>query len=363
MATTSTGSTADSLLIGRNGTLALVAYKVVLTMLIIYLLAKLWPYPTPNLTPPSNEGATESAQRSAISVTAGVATTDSPATAAVADTTAQPGGDTAAAASRATSAYAAGDSLFIPVWLECRRDLYKTYSQIKDVRDYSAIPKCISVFGKKVSIWDEQRLLFMILLAGALGSMVHALRSLSSYIGDQQLKWNWVPYYVLLPFAGSAIALVFYVVIRGGFFSSGADFNETNPFGFVAVAALVGLFSQSAILKLQSVAYNIFEKPPTQSDSLHQEEETATTAATITAVERKAAVAGGAEDVVHITGTGFTESSKAEINGKPSLAVFEGATLLTVQLEPTHLTVLDNGGELRVAVLNGDKRSNEMPLS
>jgi hypothetical protein len=355
MATTRTGSATDSSrLVSPIGTIGLVAYKVIFTVLIIYLLAKLWPYPTPNLTPPSNEGATEAEQRLALDTTAAAAPADTSAAAA----------STADTATRA-SAYAAGDSLFIPVWLACRTDLVHTYRNIKDVRDYSAIPKCVSIFGKKVSIWDEQRLLFMILLAGALGAMVHSIRSMSSYIGDQQLMWNGVPYYILLPFAGSAIALIFYVVIRGGFFSSGADFNETNPFGFVAVAALVGLFSQSAILKLQSIAYNIFEKPPAHSDSLEvaDDDKTPAVAATITNVTRKAAVAGGAEDVVHITGTGFTESSKAEVNGKPFLAVFEGATLLTVQLEPAHLAVLDNGGELRIAVLNGDQRSNEMPLT
>ena len=54
------------------------------------------------------------------------------------------------------------------------------------------------------------------------------------------------------PFAGTALAVVFYLVIRGGFFSPQAGFKQTSPFGFAAFAAMVGMFSEQAVLKFKA---------------------------------------------------------------------------------------------------------------
>lgn len=54
------------------------------------------------------------------------------------------------------------------------------------------------------------------------------------------------------PFPGTALAVVFYLVIRGGFFSPQAGFRQTSPFGFAALAALLGIFSERAVLKLNA---------------------------------------------------------------------------------------------------------------
>ena len=67
-------------------------------------------------------------------------------------------------------------------------------------------------------IWWEVRLLLIVILSGALGSLVHTLRSIYWYVGNKSLKWSWLSMYVLLPFCGAALALVFYFVVRGGFF-------------------------------------------------------------------------------------------------------------------------------------------------
>ena len=123
-------------------------------------------------------------------------------------------------------------------------------------------PGHVKVLGKQFEVYDEVRLLWIVILAGALGSLVHALRSVYWYVGMRGLVWSWIGKYLMLPFAGSALAVVFYLVIRGGFFSPQAGFGNTSPFGFAAMAALVGLFSEQAVLKLQEVAETIFTKPP-----------------------------------------------------------------------------------------------------
>jgi hypothetical protein len=130
----------------------------------------------------------------------------------------------------------------------------------------------IRIFFWHFEIWDEVRLLLIVIFAGALGSLVHTVRSIFWYVGNRYLKWSWVPKYILQPFAGSALAVIFYVVVRGGFFSPQTTFENTSPFGFAALAALVGLFSEQAVLKLKKVAETLLEPPAPGEDAQPQEE-------------------------------------------------------------------------------------------
>jgi hypothetical protein len=110
-------------------------------------------------------------------------------------------------------------------------------------------------------MWDEQRLLLLVILGGALGTLVHSLRSVYWYIGNRNLVKSWMAMYFMLPFAGAALALVFYLVVRGGFFSPQSSFQQTSPFGFAAFSALIGMFSSQAVLKLKEVAEVMLSKP------------------------------------------------------------------------------------------------------
>jgi hypothetical protein len=130
----------------------------------------------------------------------------------------------------------------------------------------------IAIFGRQFAIWDEVRLLLIVMLAGALGNLVHTVRSVYWYVGNRSLKWSWLAKYILQPFAASALAVIFYVVVRGGFFSPQTTFENTSPFGFAALAALVGLFSEQAVLKLKTVAETVFQPPPPGADAEPQDE-------------------------------------------------------------------------------------------
>jgi hypothetical protein len=119
----------------------------------------------------------------------------------------------------------------------------------------------VTVLGWTFDIWDEQRLLLLVIFGGALGTLVHSLRSVYWYVGNRNLVMSWLAMYFMLPFAGSALALVFYLVVRGGFFSPQSSFQQTSPFGFAAFAALIGMFSSQAVLKLKEVAEVLLSKP------------------------------------------------------------------------------------------------------
>ena len=117
---------------------------------------------------------------------------------------------------------------------------------------------------------DETRLLLLVVCAGSLGSLVHGLRSIYWYLGNRELVWSWVPKYLIQPFGAAALAVVFYLVIRGGFFSAESNPQHTSPFGFMALSAMVGMFSEQAVLKLKEIAETLLSKPPAGKDSKPQ---------------------------------------------------------------------------------------------
>jgi hypothetical protein len=107
------------------------------------------------------------------------------------------------------------------------------------------------VAGVSLLLDREQRLFVVVAIAGALGGLIHSARSLYEYVGNRMLRRSWLLMYVSLPFIGAALAVVFYVILRGGLITGTAA--QVNVFGFTAIAALVGLFSPEAAQKLKQI--------------------------------------------------------------------------------------------------------------
>jgi hypothetical protein len=120
----------------------------------------------------------------------------------------------------------------------------------------------VHIFGLTRTVSRETLFFVIIALSGALGGSVHAIRSISWYIGNRSLKWSWAPFYVLRPLVGATLATVFYFVLRAGLFSPSTQTKATSPYGFAALAALVGLFAEQAVEKLKTVAEQVFQQPP-----------------------------------------------------------------------------------------------------
>ena len=128
--------------------------------------------------------------------------------------------------------------------------------------------KTVHFLGHHRSMRRENLFFVMVAFAGALGSALHSLRSLVDYIGERELRWSWVPFYLVRPILGAVLATLLYVVLRAGLFSPSSSSQQASPYGFAAVAGLAGLFSDQAIEKLKKVAEELFEKPPPRKDSL-----------------------------------------------------------------------------------------------
>jgi hypothetical protein len=109
----------------------------------------------------------------------------------------------------------------------------------------------------------ELDLLCLVLLAGALGAFLHMAQSFTDYIGNRTLKGQWASWYYFRPFIGAGLAFVLYALVRGGFMAiatgTNAKASELNPFGLVGVAALAGMFSKAATMKLGEVFDTLFK--------------------------------------------------------------------------------------------------------
>jgi len=285
---------------------AVAVYLVLISTLVVYGLIKLWPYPTPSGEQPTDQVATTQAP-----VNQSNGSGNSPA---------QPGnagGPTNPPASGNPQTPAANGN-------GGGRTNTQKPSELPD-------PDYIKFFGGRfeATVYLETRLLLLVMLAGALGSLMHALRSLYWYTGNRKMIWSWVAFYILLPVTGGILATIFYFVVRGGFFSSTAKFETTSPFGFVALSALVGLFSPQATLKLKDIAETIFSKPAAGADNKPQgsTSQTPKPAPTITSVTPNT---GPANASVVIAGTNFSEGVVVKFGGVEGSVSSVSDTSLTV---------------------------------
>jgi hypothetical protein len=192
-------------------------------------------------------------------------------------------------------------------------------------------------------VYDEDRLFLIVLFAGALGGLVHALRSLGWYIGNRRLVWSWSALYFLTPFTSAAIALIFYFVIRGGFFSPSASVSDTNPAFFAALAALIGMFTEEAINKLRSVAETVLTPKEQGRDHVGP-------APVITSVSPPSGPKGGGT-LVTIVGDNFQPGVAVTFGGSVASVESVEAKLIKVKT-PEHAV-----GQVNVVVTNPDKQS------
>lgn len=170
---------------------------------------------------------------------------------------------------------------------------------------------CADFCGMQINM--EKRYFLLVALGGVLGSFVHVGTSFVDFLGNQKMVYSWVPWYLMRPFIGAALAIIFYLLLRGGIVSTQAiatgtgpsetethppvavtdslkstDLSDSlatsgagtpapatpavaktqppepepplpfNPFGIMAIACLTGMFSKQATDKLREVFESLF---------------------------------------------------------------------------------------------------------
>jgi len=188
------------------------------------------------------------------------------------------------------------------------------------------------------------------LFSGALGSLLHSLRSLYWYAGNRRLRWSWAIMYMLLPFSGAVLALIFYIIIRAGFLPSSGTTPTvpSTPYGFAALGALVGLFSEEAVLKLKQVAETVFARTQPGKDHAAPPPKVALIA------PNSGPAAGGTP--VTITGTDFTAGARVNIGGVPVASIVSVSTTTISATTPAHVA-----GAADVEVITPDDQKGSLP--
>jgi hypothetical protein len=178
---------------------------------------------------------------------------------------------------------------------------------------------------------DEERLFLIVMFAGALGGLVHALRSFYWYAGCRKLVLSWTGFYITLPVLGASMATIFYLVVRGGFFSPQSEISDTSPFGFAALGVLIGMFTEQAAVKLKEILETFLSQAPKGTD--HAGAEAA--ALTVSAVEPPQGKLAGGETVT-VRGKGFAQDAAVTFGGQPGtdVSVAADGTSLTVKTPP-----------------------------
>ncbi len=135
--------------------------------------------------------------------------------------------------------------------------------------------------------------------------------------------------YLSLPFVGAALAIVFYIVLRGGLVAGQTTAAQLNAFGFAAVSALVGLFSPEAAEKLKQIFSTLLTTAPTGRDS--------------SAPAGQASAAGppaatGLEPASGAVGSTVTISGQ-NLGGMTGV-IFQGATASPAEVSDTSVSVV-----------------------
>jgi hypothetical protein len=112
----------------------------------------------------------------------------------------------------------------------------------------------VSVFG---ATWTkpapEALNLLIVVVMAAIGASIHALTSLTTYVGNRRFLSSWTWWYIVRMPVGAAIALVLYFVLRAGFVSVTASSSDVNAYGIAAFAGLAGMFAKQATDKLREI--------------------------------------------------------------------------------------------------------------
>lgn len=219
-----------------------------------------------------------------------------------------------------------------------------------------------SLFGSgPLSAPSDLRLFFTVIAGGALGSLIHTLTSFADFVGNRTLSRNWIWWFILRTPIGIALALLFYVVLRGGLMVPslpGGSIDTThllNPYGIAAISALAGMFSKQATDKLREIFDTLFrtEEPVKRADPL-------TRAIPAISSTKPAKLIVNGPLTLDILGHGFQEHCTASINGQERSVQWLSDSLLK-------LTLLNNDlaaeGKLELIVRNpGAAGGNSEPF-
>lgn len=176
--------------------------------------------------------------------------------------------------------------------------------------------------------------LLIVMTSAAIGSAIHAARSFALHKANQSFKPKWMWWYLLRFPTGIGMAVLLYLVIRGGLFAgsfadSAKATSSANPYGFAALAALTGMFSAQAAKKLGEIFSVVMGDEERPSSGKKQPPKPEILKATPVKVN-----ATGDDLSVTITGKNFRKTAIVKIANEKRKTKVESQTTLKATLVP-----------------------------
>lgn len=201
-----------------------------------------------------------------------------------------------------------------------------------------------------IEITNDVRALLIVLAAGAIGSLVHATRSFIAFAGGRQLVTSWIPWYLLRPVTGAAMALIFYLTVRYGFMEVKPGEEDFGVGAIAALAALVGLFSEQAFDKLKQVFSALLSttEPSTATDELKKVKPD-NPEPEVSALNPASVRAATPDLRIQITGKQFVEGAVVHVDGGGRDTEVKSATEVSFLLTASDVAT---AGSKKITVVN-----------
>jgi hypothetical protein len=126
------------------------------------------------------------------------------------------------------------------------------------VKENGTVIQNKSNFALGKNIDREFQLVVLVLAFGIIGGATHGLSSLVTYVGNRRHDGSWTMWYFGRPFVAGIVAIIFYLLIRGGILSINAQPADLNYFGIAAISVTAGLMATEATKKLRDIFMTLF---------------------------------------------------------------------------------------------------------
>lgn len=118
------------------------------------------------------------------------------------------------------------------------------------------------LIDSRIFLGPETTLLLVVMSSGIIGACSFSFFAIAYHLSRKNdFDKVWEAWYVLRPILGAGLALVIYLLIRGGVLTIGADLSNLNLVGVAGISGLSGMFSEQAMRRLRELAETAFGTP------------------------------------------------------------------------------------------------------
>jgi len=191
-------------------------------------------------------------------------------------------------------------------------------------------------------------LAILVAAMGALGACLHGMTSLAIHLGKRNFAAEWTLWYLYRPFVGGVLAIIFHLIIAGGFMPQ-INTGTGRFFGMVGLAGLIGLFSKQALntlSKLFDVIFTADDNPPASGQTAAP---TPNPVPQLDGLDKSQLPQANADAKVTLKGTNFVKGTVVKIGEKELKTTYKSENELIAVIPKDYLA---QPGKLQLIVVN-----------